>query len=433
MHDFYRHYLDLFARMEHRPYADILAYQAALLEKLARHVRLQVPVFADRVRPLFYGDEFRLKGWRDVPILTRQELRAAAPTLDAITPPAEMGHTRPFSTSGSTGEPVMGRHTAVSSAVITCMRERLFRWHRFDPEKRMAFIFLLGSPEASGPEGAGGGNWSVLGQNGASHSFELLTSIDRQIDWLKRVRPDYLATSSSNLHELAIAARRAGLDIKIEAGVAVSSRLYPEIRALAADVFGMRAVEAYGSEETGFMAVQCDESELLHVCADHVIVEVVDDDGDPVGRGGSGRVVVTDLHNFATPLLRYEIGDLADTSGTLCPCGRTLPVLRSIAGRVRRSIVFPDGSRINPHMVIKALQATDLLPTVHYQIVQTAPDAFQVRYVPERVAVQPDEDSIREKFRIMVHPDARVSFAPVERIERAANGKFEDFIFFKEN
>jgi len=433
MHDFYRHHLDLFARMERWPYADILAYQAVLLERLARHVRLHVPAFAERVRPLFDGDAFRLGRWREVPILTRQELRAAAPELDAITPPAETGDTRPFSTSGSTGEPVTGRHTAISAGVIACMQERLFRWHRFDPEKRMAFIFLRSSADASWPDGASGGNWSLVGRSGASHKLGLLTPIDRQIDWLKRVRPDYLATSSSNLHELAIEARRAGVDIKIEAGVAVASRLYPEIRALVADVFGMRSVEAYGSEETGFMAVQCDESELPHVCADHVIVEVLDEEGDPVVRGGSGRVVVTDLHNFATPLLRYEIGDLADTSATLCPCGRTLPVLRSIAGRMRRPIVFPDGSRINPYIIIKALEAPDLLPTVHFQIVQTVPDAFQVRYVPERLAVQPDEGSIRERFRTMVHPDARVSFAPVERIERAANGKFEDFIFLQEN
>lgn len=431
MHEFYRHRFDLFARMERWPYADIVRYQTMLVEKLARHVRLHVPVFAERVRPLFDGEAFRIDCWREVPILTRQELRAATPALEAIELPAEMGGTRTFSTSGSTGEPVKGRHTDLSSATMTCMRERLYRWHRFDPDNRMAFIFLWQSGDASWPEGASGGNWSPSGQNGTTHRLDLLTPIDQQIDWLERARPDYLSTTASNLHELALAVRHAGIELPIEAGVAVSSRLYPQIRTVASEVFGMRSVEAYGSEETGIMAVQCEESELLHVCVDHVILEVLDEDGEPVGRGGNGRVVVTDLHNFATPLLRYEIGDLAETAVEACPCGRTFPVLKSIAGRMRQPIVFPDGARLNPHMIIKALQAPDLLPAVHFQIAQTAPDAFEVRYVPDRMNGQPDESAIREKFRTMVHPHARLNFAPVERIERAANGKFEDFIYFK--
>jgi phenylacetate-CoA ligase len=424
MHEFFRRQLDFLERAEHWPYADVLAYQAGLIERLARHVRDNVPPFAERVRPLFDGDSFRLDRWRDVPVLTRQDLRASAPALEQIELP---GGTRPFSSSGSTGEPVKGRHTAVSDGMLACMRERLYRWHDLDPNKRMALLFL--SPEAIWPEGKAGGNWSQRGERGTSHRLDVLTPSDRQLDWLARIQPDYLSTTSATLLNLALLARECGMRLKLEAAVVTGTRLYPEIRKLAAEVFGLRAIEAYGAEETGFIAIQCPDSELLHVCAEHVMVEIIDAEGAPVPPGQTGRVLVTSLHNLATPLLRYEIGDLAETTARPCVCGRSLPPLKSIVGRERRPVTLPNGSRLRPTVLVDSLRACSFLPATHVQVVQTAPTAFEVRYVPDKAAPPLDEPRLREHFSALVPAELQLSFVPVARIERAANGKYEDFVY----
>lgn len=117
MNEFYRQYRNLFSHTERCPYEDIVAYQVELAEKLIRYVRDHVPVFSERVRPLFKGDTFRPERWGELQILTRRELQDATPALEEIAPPAEMGSLRIVSTSGSTGMPVRVRRTAFATGM----------------------------------------------------------------------------------------------------------------------------------------------------------------------------------------------------------------------------------------------------------------------------------------------------------------------------
>ena len=93
--------------------------------------------------------------------------------------------------------------------------------------------------------------------------------------------------------------------------------------------------------------------------AESVLVEILNDDGTPCAPGEIGRVVVTALQNFATPLIRYEVGDYAEASAP-CPCGRGLPVIRRIMGRVRNLLVLPDGKKIWPAFGSRGL--TEIAP-----------------------------------------------------------------------
>ena len=88
----------------------------------------------------------------------------------------------------------------------------------------------------------------------------------------------------------------------------------------------------YTCQEAGYLALQCPDYPHFHVQSENVLLEVVDDVGQPCGPGEVGRVLITSLNNFATPLIRYELGDYAEV-GAPCPCGRGLPVLKRIMGR----------------------------------------------------------------------------------------------------
>jgi phenylacetate-CoA ligase len=90
--------------------------------------------------------------------------------------------------------------------------------------------------------------------------------------------------------------------------------------------------DSYSCEEAGYLAMQCPEQEVLHVQSENLLLEVVGNDGRPCVPGEAGRVLVTSLHNFATPLIRYELGDLAEV-GAPCACGRGLPVIARVLGR----------------------------------------------------------------------------------------------------
>jgi len=114
------------------------------------------------------------------------------------------------------------------------------------------------------------------------------------------------------------------------------------LRTLIREVFDGRIIDRYSSEEFGYIALQCPVHDHLHVCSPILVVEVVDDEGNACNVGVPGRVLVTSLHNFAMPLIRYDIGDIAEF-GEPCDTGLNWPVLNQVNGRIRDSITLPDG------------------------------------------------------------------------------------------
>jgi phenylacetate-CoA ligase len=135
-------------------------------------------------------------------------------------------------------------------------------------------------------------------------------------------------------------------------------------------------------------------------------------------------VVVTPLHNFAMPLVRYAIGDYAQV-GSPCPCGRGLPVLERILGRSRNMLVLPGGERRWPRLA--ELRYNDVLPVKQFQVAQTGPTSLEVRLVAARKGSGEEEAMLRAIIVERMGYPFEVSFSYVAVIPRTAGGKFEDF------
>src|SRR3546814_3878705 len=89
----------------------------------------------------------------------------------------------------------------------------------------------------------------------------------------------------------------------------VGETVSAKARGLVQRAWGVPLKDSYSCEEAGYLTMQCPDHEVYHVQSENVLLEVVDDDGRPCGPGETGRVLITSLHNFATPLIRYELGD----------------------------------------------------------------------------------------------------------------------------
>ena len=159
--------------------------------------------------------------------------------------------------------------------------------------------------------------------------------------------------------------------------------------------------------------------------AENVLVEVLDAEGRPCAPGEAGRVVVTDLHNFAMPLVRYEIGDYAEP-GADCDCGRGLPVLRRILGRVRNTLVTRGGERYWPTFGGRAF--LDIAPVRQHQFVQRSFDLVEARLVVDRRLDAAQEERLRRHILSRLPAGIEVSIVYCEAIPRSASGKFEDFV-----
>jgi phenylacetate-CoA ligase len=172
-------------------------------------------------------------------------------------------------------------------------------------------------------------------------------SVARFAQMWKREKPAVIFGHSHSIYMLASLVSRQGIDhIRPRGIISTSMMLLENERAVIEEVFGCKVTNRYGCEEVGLIACECPVHNGLHINNEHVIVEILNDDGSPARTGEPGQVVVTDLLNRAMPLIRYQVEDVAVLSDRLCACGRTSPLLEKIVGRVADFLVKPDGTLV---------------------------------------------------------------------------------------
>jgi phenylacetate-CoA ligase len=201
--------------------------------------------------------------------------------------------------------------------------------------------------------------------------------------------------------------------------------LEPGLRRLARETWGVPVRDNYSCEELGILALECPAAEgKLHVQAERALLEVVDDAGQPVPPGGVGRVLATGLFNYATPLIRYELGDRAVLGGP-CRCGRGLPVLDRLVGRERQSVRLPSGARLFPTLDFEPLLLAGGVR--QYQVVQTGVEEMRLNLVADRPLAAEAEAAIVERLRHNFGHPFRFDFVYLEAIPRGPGGKFQLF------
>jgi phenylacetate-CoA ligase len=161
------------------------------------------------------------------------------------------------------------------------------------------------------------------------------------------------------------------------------------------------------------------------VQSETVLLEVLDEQGRPCAPGAVGRVVVTPLYNFAMPLLRYAIGDYAMVGGP-CPCGRGLPVLDRVQGRVRNMLTAPDGGRYWPSFGSRRFR--EIAPIRQHQFVQKTLQRLQARLAVERPLTPEEEATLRAHILTRLPAAFEIEFVYVDEIPVSAAGKLENFI-----
>jgi len=206
----------------------------------------------------------------------------------------------------------------------------------------------------------------------------------RMAELLARTRPHAIIGYTRALAGFARWALDAGLrpwgDVVVIGG---AEPMFPMDRTALERAFGGRVHETYGSRETMLIAAECEAHDGMHVAEENLLVELVRD-GSPAAPGEAGTVVVTDLHNFGMPFIRYENGDVA-TMGPAerCACGRGLRRLARVDGRRADTLHGPDGTPI-PGMVFVSLLNAHEAEVRQFQAVQRASGAVELRIVPGR-------------------------------------------------
>lgn len=394
------------------------------LDLLLRHAHVTVPYYRERWDGAYRPDQpLTPDRFAELPLLARTDLQESFDVLRSTDVPAAHGPVAEVRTSGSTGRPVRVLKTLLVELYWRALTLREHRWHRRDLKGKLAAI-RQGVTPAEG-EGWGPATDAVL-VTGRAATLPAGTDVDTQLRWLEQQQPDYLLTHPSNAAELARRSLARGIGLSRLKQVRTSGELLsPEVRELCRQAWGVRVTDMYSANEVGYVALQCPEHEHYHVQAEDVIVEILDERGRPCCPGEMGRVVVTSLHNFAMPLVRYDIGDYAEV-GPPCSCGRGLPVITRIMGRVRNMLVLADGRCCWPSFGTRGF--SDIAPVRQHQFVQKSYDVIEARLVTGRALTAGEEEALRRRFLSRLPAGFEIRFSYVSEIPRSAGGKYEDFV-----
>jgi phenylacetate-CoA ligase len=403
------------------------AYQRRLLSTLLRHARSETDFYADRLAPLFRSDDtIDWERWREIPILTRGDAQDQLAALTARSLPPAAGERFEDTSSGSTGRPLRHYTTDIQNLASACSSERFFRWHGLDPRRLTARIRAASNPAAAYPHGRPATGWRAGHKDSRVLDLSITTRTDDQIEWLRRICPDYLASYPSNFRELGRRLRETGEQLRVDAVMTFGEMVTEDARDAIREYFGREPLDRYGSSEVGHIASTCPHSFKLHIASELVLVELLDADGRPVPDGTAGRVIATPFYNLAMPMIRYEVGDYAILSAEPCPCGRTLPRFERVLGRVRNVFRFVDGSSVWPVLLSKEFGR--YVPCTQFQIVQTTLSDVELRYVPAAPDQVNDLEGLNAYFKKRLHPSVRTAAIAVDGVGRSAGGKFEDYV-----
>jgi phenylacetate-CoA ligase len=332
------------------------------------------------------------------------------------------GRTLSKVTSGSTGVPFRFEYTMDVYARRTAVMWRGYGWAGAGLGTRTAYLWGTGLRT----QGWGAIKDKLYHSAFNRHFFDAISLSDATIDAtiadIVAYRPKAVVGYVAPL--VLVARRMLQTNTRIEGVGRVltgAEGLLNQERSDLEEAFGCPVFNTYGSREVMLMASECESHEGLHVNADHLVLETLDARGNASGPGVSGDVAITDLHNFGMPMVRYLNGDCATYHGNACSCGRSLPLLSSVDGRLLDLIKTPDGRHLPGEFF--SMVMLDMQIVKQWQVVQTDPDRLEVRVIVKPGWSVELRDRVLGRIRAKSGQSMRLDLVEVDSIAPARSGK----------
>lgn len=360
--------------------SEVAELQRVRLNQLLATALAHSPWHAARIRAAGLAEATRdgSVSLADLARLPTMDKRDAREQVDRLVWRDAPGGVFPYTTGGSSGEPLIFHFGRARQAADAAGRLRARRWWGVQPGDRE--VYLWGAPVELNKTDRIKTLRDRLVNQLLLNAFEMSPArMDEYLDAIARWNPLAIYGYASSLALLAAHAEARGRTLKLPALRVVATTgepLFPHQRELIERVFGVPAAVEYGARDAGLMALESPDGVLLQMSETHII-EVLDESGQPAE---TGEAVITSLVSEAQPFIRYRTGDVVQAGSRADPGGRGLAVLDSVVGRQTDFIVTPDGRIMHALAVIYVLRATP--GVAQFKIVQQALDHIEVSVVP---------------------------------------------------
>ncbi len=395
-------------------------FQWRELQKLLAAVFASSPYYQKKYAAA--GARFEdIRTWDDfrrLPPLTREEVIGHRDELRCAD---FRGRLIPHATGGSSGTPVRFWLTLPSYDWRTAASDRVYSWSGWRLGERT--LYLWGAPVGTPPL-ASRLRMSIHRALRRQRVVPTFSQTERL--WLEthgralRFRPRFLVGYVSSLLHFAQYLTQRDLRLPgLRAVLAAAEPLEENAREYIGRAFDAPVFNTYGSREFMSIGGECERHDGLHVNAENLVVETAGGAQDE-----ASEILVTDLHNYGMPFIRYAIGDLGAMSGKLCACGRGLPMLRTVQGRARGGLTLAGGRVISS--IFFAHMLKDIPEVLAYQVEQKSLDRLWLSLVLSGPLSESSRALIVSETRKTVGESATVELREVAELPRGPSGKYEN-------
>ncbi|MFX0087806.1 MAG: phenylacetate--CoA ligase family protein, partial [Candidatus Hodarchaeota archaeon] len=278
--------------------------------------------------------------YRKIPLLTKDDLRNSFDDILALE--VEKKHLRLSSTGGSTGTPVKVFHD--KRFPTETLIWRMLSWWNLTPNVDSAYVWRM-TRNTRLSRILYSLVWWPTRRILFDASSMTSSDIGRFIQSFNQIKPDLLEGYVGAISHLASFIEKNNIVIHSPKAIWVTSSPLPRIkRQFIENTFNAPVYDQYGCSEVLYIAAECRMRKYLHIFTDTNYIEIVDEIGNPIPNEEMGRIVITDLENYAFPLIRYVTGDRGRKISDVCSCGNNLPLMDSVKGRETDLVILPDNS-----------------------------------------------------------------------------------------
>jgi phenylacetate-CoA ligase len=403
----------------------IATFQLERLRDLLQDVAANVPYYRDLFAQLQF-DPASIHSTADLkrlPFLTKTLIRTNTETLKHV---RAKGLAR-FNTGGSSGEPLIFYIGTKRVSHDVAAKWRATRWWGVDIGDTE--IVVWGSPIELGKQDRVKSGRDKLLRTQLLPAFEMSEAkLEQFLATIRATRPRMLFGYPSALTHIAQYAVKRGVvmsDLGIKVAFVTSERLYDEQRSIIGKTFGCPVADGYGGRDSGFIAHECPAGNM-HLTADDIVVEIINESGLVQPPGVAGEIVVTHLSTNDFPFIRYRTGDIGVLDATPCSCGRGLPLMQDIQGRSTDFVVASDGTVMHGLSLIYILR--DLQGVRFFKVVQESRARTCVQLVIDGTFAPDSIARIIMGFKQRLGADVQVTVELVDNIPAEKSGKFRYII-----
>lgn len=420
-------YFREFQQSQFLPLQEIQALQLQRYQALLTHAHEHCPYYRERLAAAGMGpsDLRSLEDVQRIPILEKKQIQQHRDAMvSKQTPTANL---LPNQTGGSTGTPI----SFFLDIERKCSREAAARrhdvWAGWNYGDKIAFVW--GAAPDFRPDGLKTRLRNLLIDRSISLNTGAVTTSEMRDFHTKfeQFRPKIILAYAKSLTLVTKYFISSGLKLKHRPqGIVTSAEVLSDSdRELLEDYYQCKVFNRYGCREVSVIASECDQHDGLHVMAEGLYVEIVK--GNSLAEPGeAGSVVVTDLLNYAMPLIRYRIGDVASMNFAPCTCGRELPRLNEVEGRVTDFLVADDGRLVSG--VFLATYVLAQRPSLgQVQILQKRQKQVRFRFTgvgQSETELAADIEFLRASTAQHLGAGTELEYEVVESIPNEKSGKF---------